>query len=230
MDVYEAIYTTRAMRRLEPTPLPSDLLPRLFDAAIRGPNSGNEQRFRFVVLTDPAVKRQVQGLYRACLDQLNQTQYAYAQERVTTGDPNDPLVQQTARIDGSAQWLADNVHVAPALIFVFGKVGGETTTFPCLWNLCLAARAEGFGTTITTLLKHRKREIEALLGVPDDDVWHMHAMVPIGYPLGRWGVPKRRPAEEAVFAESWGRPVDWTVPAPLWSAPAASPGEPVAQP
>ena len=40
MDVYEAIYTTRAMRRLEPDPIPPEVLPRLFDAAIRGPNSG----------------------------------------------------------------------------------------------------------------------------------------------------------------------------------------------
>lgn len=46
MDVDEAIYTTRAMRRLSPEPLPDGLLPKLFDAAVRGPSGGNEQRFR----------------------------------------------------------------------------------------------------------------------------------------------------------------------------------------
>jgi len=103
------------------------------------------------------------------------------------------------------------------LIFVFGKQGGETTTFPCLWNLCLAARAEGLGTTITTLMKLQKERVEDLLGMPSDSIWNMHAMIPIGYPTGRWGVPSRRPAEEAVFSETWGAAVDWSVPEPLWS-------------
>jgi nitroreductase len=202
------------MRRLAPTPLPHDLLPKLFDAAIRGPNSGNQQQFRFVVVTDPHRKAAFQRHYRECLDHINATQYAGLQGR--SGDPGDPAVRQITRISASAQWLADHLHEAPALIFAFGKPAGETTTLPCLWNLCLAARAEGFGTTITTLLKHHREEVEALLGAPQDGVWTMHAMVPIGYPLGRWGVPSRRPAEEAVFAETWGSPVTWSVPQPLW--------------
>jgi len=73
MDVYEAIYTTRAMRRLSPDPIPEELLPKLFDAAIRGPNSGNTQLFRFVCVTEPAMKATVQGIYRQCLDELNAT-------------------------------------------------------------------------------------------------------------------------------------------------------------
>ncbi len=217
MNLDEAIYTTRAMRRLEPTPIPPDVLPKLFDAAVRGPNSGNTQLFRFLMVTDPARKKELQVHYRECLDELNETRYASTQKLVADGDPNDPSVQQATKINKSAQWLASNLHTAPMLIFVFGKEGGETTTFPCLWNLCLMARAEGLGTSITTLLKLRKRTIEEMLGVPDDGVWHMHAMIPIGYPMGRWGVPTRRPAEEAVFSELWDQPVDWTVPEPLWS-------------
>ena len=217
MDVYEAIYTTRAMRRLSPDPIPVELLPKLFDAAIRGPNSGNTQLFRFICVTDPEMKKTVQGIYRQCLDQLNATHYAGAQEKIAHGDPKDPDVLQTIKVDKSAQWLADNLHVAPMLIFVFGKAGGETTTFPCLWNLCLAARSEGLGTAVTTLLKVQKERVEDLLGMPKDDIWNMHAMIPIGYPTGRWGVPRRRPAQEAVFSETWGRTVDWSVDEPLWS-------------
>jgi nitroreductase len=222
MDVYEAIYTTRAMRRLSPEPLPVDLLPRLFDAAVRGPSGGNEQRFRFLTVADPGTKSEIQRIYRACLDELNATQYAAAQERVSSGDRDDPEVQQTIRIDSSAQWFADNLDQSPVLIFVFGKPGGETTTFPCLWNLCLAARAEGLGTAITTLLKLRKERVERLLGVPDDGVWHMHGMVPLGYPTGTWGVARRRPAHRAVYAERWGQDVDWVVDEPLWPADPAS--------
>lgn len=216
MDIYETIYTTRAMRRLSADPIPEELLPKLFDAAIRGPNSGNTQLFRFICVTDPDMKSQIQKIYRECLTELNNTKYAGAQKVVSDGDPNDPAVQQTTRIDKSSQWLADNLTIAPMLIFVFGKSGGETTTFPCLWNLCLAARAEGLGTTITTLLKLQKQRVEDLLGMPQDSIWGMHGMVPIGYPTGTWGVPNRRPAEEAVFAERWGDAVPWTVPEPLW--------------
>lgn len=215
-DLHEAIYTTRAMRRLAPDPIPAELLPPLFDAAIRGPNSGNTQLFRFICVTDPTMKSTVQGIYRECLTELNNTRYAGAQKIVSEGDPNDPEVAQTAAIDKSAQWLADNLDTAPMLIFVFGKEGGETTTFPCLWNLCLAARSVGLGTTITTLLKLQKERVEDLMGMPKDSIWNMHAMVPIGYPTGNWGVPRRRPAEEAVFAETWGESVDWSVPEPLW--------------
>jgi len=204
------------MRRLAPDPIPEELLPKLFDAAIRGPNSGNTQLFRFVCVTDPDMKQTVQVIYRECLTELNATKYSGSQDVVKQGDSADPAVQQTVRIDKSAQWLADNLHHAPMLIFVFGKDGGETTTFPCLWNLCLAARAEGLGTTITTLLKLQKQRVEDLLGMPRDKIWGMHGMVPIGFPTGNWGVPNRRPAEEAVFAETWGEPVSWSVPNALW--------------
>ena len=56
MDVYEAIYTTRAMRRMKPDPVPPELLPKLFDAAVRGPSGGNTQLFRFLTVTDPDMK------------------------------------------------------------------------------------------------------------------------------------------------------------------------------
>lgn len=216
MDVYEAIYTTRAMRRMSSEPVPPELLPKLFDAAVRGPSGGNTQIFRFMTITSPETKQEVQKIYRECLTELNATQYAGAMEQIDKGDPNDPAVAQTALINTSAQWFADNLHHAPMLIFVFGKPGGETTTFPCLWNFCLAARAEGLGTAITTLMKLQKERTEKLLGVPDDGVWHMHGMIPLGYPTGKWGVAKRNPAHLSVFSETWGQPVDWQAPEPLW--------------
>lgn len=216
MDLHEAIYTTRAMRRMKPDPVPDDALRRIFDAAARAPSSGNQQRCRFLIVTDPEMKATIQPIYRECLDELNRTTYADVQARIET-DSDDPAVAQSRRIDSSAQWFADNLNHAPMLIFVFGKDGGETTTFPALWNLCLAARAEGLGTAITTLLKIQKRRVEDLLGVPDDGVWHMHGMVPVGYPTGRWGLAVRKPAHLAVFQEEWGEPVPWEIPEALWT-------------
>ena len=216
MDVYEAIYTTRAMRRLSSNPVPDEVLSKLFDAAIRGPSSGTQQKFRFVCITDEERRRLIQSIYRNCLTELNETRYLETQQTVTTGNQQDPAVQQIIAIDASAQWLANNLHLVPVLVFAFGHPGGETTTFPCLWNFCLAARAEGLGTVITTLLKIQKDRVENLIGLPENGPWEMQAMVPVGYPLGNWGIAKRNPAHESVYLNSWGNPVNWTIEEPLW--------------
>ena len=54
MDLYEAMYTTRAMRRVKPDPIPEDVIGRIFDAAVRGPSGGNRHTFRFLTVTDKA--------------------------------------------------------------------------------------------------------------------------------------------------------------------------------
>lgn len=217
VDLYEAIYTTRAMRRVRPDPVPDEVLARLFDAAVRGPSGGNSQTFRFVTVTDKGTMAQLKTLYHDAYWELQATSYAEVREKLDTAEPDDPSIQQTRRISKSAEDFVDNLDEHPMLIFVFGKERGESSTFPVLWNLCLAARAEGLGTFITTLLKLRKREVEQLLGMPEG-FWHMHAMVPIGYPTGRWGTAARAPAEQVVYHERWGMPVSW-VAEPCWVEP-----------
>jgi nitroreductase len=68
-------------------------------------------------------------------------------------------------------------------------------------NLFLAARALGLGTTLTTVHRFREPEVRAVLGIPDDvTTW---AMIPVGYPLGRWGEAKRRPVREVTYWDTW---------------------------
>jgi len=43
VDVYEALYTTRAMRRVTSDPIPLDVQARILDAAVRAPSGGNAQ-------------------------------------------------------------------------------------------------------------------------------------------------------------------------------------------
>ena len=56
MDVREALYTTRAMRRVTPDPIPDDVQARILDAAIRAPTGGNAQNWRFLLVDDPEVR------------------------------------------------------------------------------------------------------------------------------------------------------------------------------
>jgi nitroreductase len=220
VDVREALYTTRAMRRLAPDPIPDDVLLRILDAAIRAPSAGNEHRFRFLVVKDPATKKAFQALYREVFDELNETRYAAMAQAVRTGMATPGQV----RVSNSAAHLADHLHEAPVLLFTLGRPGEESSVFPAVWSACLAARAEGIGSTVTTMLKSRRAESEALLGLPEDCEYQMTAMLPLGRPTGRWGVAERRPLQEMVYLERWGRPPDWTVDEALWPDPQASEG------
>jgi nitroreductase len=128
------------------------------------------------------------------------------------------------RVSQSAAHLADHLHEAPVLLFALGRPGEESSVFPAVWSACLAARAEGVGSTVTTLLKSRRAESEALLGLPDDCAYQMTAMLPLGWPTGRWGTAERRPLQEMVYVERWGQPPPWAVDEPLWPDPRTSKG------
>ena len=66
----------------------------------------------------------------------------------------------------------------------------------------LAARALGLGTTLTTVHRAHEKEVKALLGVPEGV--ETMALIPLGWPLGKFGPPPRRPAEEVTFWDHWG--------------------------
>ena len=62
----------------------------------------------------------------------------------------------------------------------------------------------------------KKDEVEKVLDTPDDGFWHMHAMIPIGYPMGNWGIAQRKPTNLSTFQDRWDNPVSWEIPEPLW--------------
>ena len=89
--------------------------------------------------------------------------------------------------------------------------------YPAVWSAMLAARGHGVGTCLTTILGIFEAEaVFDLLGVPSDKGWGLAAAVSCGYPLGRWGVAKRSPAHDVVFADRWGNPLGFTIDQPIW--------------
>ena len=66
------------------------------------------------------------------------------------------------------------------------------------------ARALGLGATLTTLHLQFEKEAEAALGLPSGV--HSYALLPIGYPMGRFGPVGRGPLSEVVYLDGWGRP------------------------
>ncbi|MEX1279855.1 MAG: nitroreductase family protein [Acidimicrobiia bacterium] len=214
MDLTEALYTTRAMRRVKPDPIPDDAIAAMMDAAIRAPSGGNNQNWRWLTVADPDTRAALGPLYRDAWDELQNTLYKGRREAAeASGDT------QTIRVMKSSQWLADNFEQVPLLVFALHRNDPSgASIYPAVWNLMLAARGLGIGTTLTTILGiFKQAEVFELLGVPADKGWSIAATVSCGYPLGRWGVAARGPAHEVTYAERWGQPPAWTVDEPLFS-------------
>ena len=52
MDVFEALYTTRAMRRVKEDPIPDEIIKSMIDSAIRAPSAVS-----YTHLTLPTIDR-----------------------------------------------------------------------------------------------------------------------------------------------------------------------------
>ncbi len=217
MDLYEALYTTRAMRRVSSDPIPTDIVKAMLDAAVRSPSGGNSQNWRWLTVTDRATVQALGVLYAQGWEELNETFYKGKKEAaLASGD------EATKRVLSSSQWLADNFEKVPLVVLPYHRNDPSgASIYPAVWSLMLAARGHGVGTTLTTILglfKHA--EVAELLGVPLDKGWQNAAAIPCGYPLGRWGVAKRSPVHEVVYEERWGSGPDWRVDEALWQPPA----------
>ena len=77
------------------------------------------------------------------------------------------------------------------------------SVYPAVQNILLTARALGIGSCITTIHKYRDPQVKELLGIPPDV--ETAALIPLGYPLGKFGRPPRRPLGEVAYADRWGQ-------------------------
>lgn len=218
MEVHEALYTTRAMRRVKPDPIPQDVQKRILDAAIRAPTGGNAQNWRFLLVDDQDVLGKLGPLYRECLGQLFETIYK-PQLDAAAASPELPESIEFTKMHKSASHLAEHFEGYPLLLLGFAQgdpTGGSI--FPAIWNAMLAARAEGVGCALTSVLLFRMEQFFEILGIPTDQGWNFAGLVTMGYPTGRWGIAPRRPVHEVSYRNQWGQDVGFEVPEPMWSA------------
>src|SRR5258708_1570610 len=207
------------MRGVRADPIPAQVPARILDAAIRAPSGGNSQNWRFILVDDPAVKAKLGPLYRECMSQLWAGGY---RERLdpAKATPGDPASASLLPGQAAAQHLGDHFEDVPLFLTAFARndpSGGSI--FPAVWSAQLAARAEGVGSTLTTVLgSFRRAETFQILGVPADHGWEMACCVSFGYPTGRWGVAPRRPVHEGAYRNSWGAGLGLAIPEPLVSA------------
>jgi len=204
MPLEEAMRTQRAIRRLKPDPVDDGLVLHLIELALKAPTGSNAQNWEFVVVKDPAVKARIGGLNRRAW-----SVYGAIGRRMANraGD------QAMLRIIDAVEWQAS--HFAEIPVLVVACLKGFTppwppvaaasmygSIFPSVQNLLLAARAAGLGAALITLPLWSRFLARRALGLP----WNVApcAVVPLGWPIGRYGPTRRLPVGEVVSLDRYG--------------------------
>lgn len=199
IGLFEALYSTRALRRLRPDPLPDEVIFQLLDAAIRAPSGQNAQDWRFVVVTDRTVLTKLG-------DWAREGWQRYQPRFAEHPDEMDALPKTQRLSLRAVEYLAQHLSEAPAVILFCGRKGRHSSpggsTFPAVQNLLLAARGLGLGASIFNLPLAHAPELIDELAIPDDN--QFYCLVPVGYPLDNHGPVRRKPVAKVAFWNRWG--------------------------
>ena len=175
MDLYDAMSTLRAVRRLRPDPISEDVLQRIFSAATWAPTGGNTQPWRMIAVTDQDKKQALQDLYKPHWDA-----YVPGYEARLDHMPEDAKPSSLKALD-AGNYLASHMFEAPLVaVFCFNpklmtitdsalerpSVVGGGSVYPAVQNFLLACRNEGLGCVLTTLLCYEEDAVKRLLNLP----------------------------------------------------------------
>ncbi|MBH0777156.1 nitroreductase family protein [Nocardia bovistercoris] len=201
----DLLTTTRAFRRRLDLTRPVDRqdLSDCLEIAVHAPSGTNRQPWRFVVVIDPELKERIAEYYRKGFA-------AYLAARTPRPDQRADLA--------SGRYLAERLHEVPALILVcsVGRPPDQPSAlrlasfygsiYPAVWNLMLALRTRGLGSTMTTAHLAYEREVADLLGIPFDEVTQV-AMLPVAHltPGPMPPAPARTPAADLTGWDGWIR-------------------------
>jgi len=202
MPLNEAMETQRAIRRLKPDPVDDEVVLRLIDLALRAPTASNAQGWEFIVVRDPKIKKALARLNRQVW-----RLYARIGRWTTRHDA------KRRRMLTAVQWQADHFEEYPVIVVAclkgryipFLHISSASyfgSIFPAVQNLLLAARAVNLGAALTTIPLWNLIAVRRILGLP----WNITpcAVIPLGWPLGRYGPTTRRPVHEVVSFDRFG--------------------------
>ncbi|MCR9106167.1 MAG: nitroreductase family protein [Gammaproteobacteria bacterium] len=197
LPLLEAIRTTRAIRRLKPDPVPPELIRKVCQAGTYAPSGGNRQPWIFVAVTEQERRNFIAERYRSVFDDY------IAPAIEAAKDPAFPDAKR--RNLRAAVDLAHNLHKAPVHLIIAGWTRrGEPQIqglFPAIQNILLACRAVGLGASLTTAHMGVRQEIDSFLGLSEKTP--SCALIPIGWPLGKYGTPPRRSIDECLHFEHY---------------------------
>jgi nitroreductase len=223
-ELFETIYSSRALRRFKPDPVPDDVIARILDAAIRAPSAGNGQHWLFVVVKSHDQRQRIAEIYRRAGAMV-----ADFYRRV--GRPAHMDENQYEMLTSSGFYLHDHLAEAPILLLaclrletpleMLMQLPRETqlammnsfpwmagaSIYPAVQNIILACRALGLGTCLTTNHMLLEDEVKQVIGLPGE--YRTFALLPIGYPINKFGPVNRRPLREVVAEDRFGETPGW---------------------
>lgn len=201
--------TTRSVRkRLDLSrPVEPAVIEECLEIALQAPTGSNQQKWHFIVLTDPEKRAAVASLYTKSFN-------IYRPRNAPENDSASAnATPQVSRLVDSARHLADHMQEVPVLILCcyegrpdspepFAQAGLYGSILPAAWSLMLALRARGLGSTWTTLHLRYEREVAEILGLPDNLT--QAVLLPVAYFTGDDFKPaQRQPASEVTHWNGW---------------------------
>lgn len=211
MDTIEAIMTTRAIRRFQDRAVSVDDIETCLRAAQQAPSGGNVQPQQYLVLTAPERRAVVARWYQRAYDRYEAT--------LDTPTFRDEAAEASwRRTTAASRHLAEHLDHAPVVVLFLQPLipwGGrdedgpldigrlDASVYPAVQNFCIAARSLGLGTALTTVIRIYGPEVLAELGVPEGR-YEIAALVPVGHPVGSFGVAPRKPASAVTHWDDWG--------------------------
>ena len=205
LSLFDAMYNCRAMRRLSSEAVPEDQLLRLIESAEQAASGGNTQRRRWIIVRDAERKASLAALNQAVSEEL-------VRSRIDRGEalPHHSK-EKRGRMLKSVLWLAENmasIHALVVACYEFDepptpqdRARVQSSVFPAVQNLLLAARGLGLGAVLTTYALNRYDEFIKVINLPDN--FAAYALIPVGYPLGKSGPVTRLPVQDVVRFDTW---------------------------
>jgi nitroreductase len=195
-DFFEVVHTQRAARTFLPDDVDDETVTRILTAATHAPSAENSQPFVFVVVRDRGLRSSIGDLTARIWQ---------GGARALEEDRLSPAL--LAEVDQGAM---GGIAAAPVLVVVCGDTrltspqAIESSVFPAVQNMLLAAHALGLGSTLTTLPVIAGDALTRPLGLPPEVV--PLAVVPLGHVAKPLGPPRRRPLSEKAHRDRYGTP------------------------
>ena len=203
---FDLVGNMRAMRRLKPDPVPEALLRKVLDAGVKAPSGQNKQPWSFLAIQDAAGRQWFAERYRTAIESR------FGAVRIPKRESS--LTRELKAL----RYQIDHMHEVPLLLVVCGlrdwpfrvppeeRIGPAPPNYgaiyPCVQNILLACRAVGLGAALTTMHQVFEDEMQARFGIPDE--YGIVVTLPIGFPMGRFGPVRRKPAEDVTYFDAWG--------------------------
>ena len=203
-DIWETLYTQRAIRAWKTDPDPEELIWKVIAAGTKAPSGTNTQPWGFVVIHDDAIRQ-------AISDQLHEGLKGNEGLQQMLEQGSQSADKTTRLMLKGAQRLFTNLASAPVFIIPClyqdsspapeGLLSGSSI-YGAVQNMLLAARALGLGTVMTTFQMAAEQILRERCNLPDDAT--PVALIPMGYPDAKFGPTTRKPVETVTHWEQWG--------------------------